>query len=229
MYNARPVAILLLAGIGSRLGKPHPKSMTPLNNGETIISRALRILRERDLNILGVVGFKMELVMEFAADIYFAYNPRYDTTNTAKSLLTGLHQIDNQDVIWLNGDVVFDGKIIDRVLQCETSAVAVNNARVSDEEVKYTLDGDGYIDAISKTVSGGLGEAIGINLVRAKDLSAFKQKLAEVDDNDYFEKAMELMIHEQGQVFRSVDISDCISIEIDFDEDLEKARALLSG
>ncbi|MEM7292475.1 MAG: phosphocholine cytidylyltransferase family protein [Pseudomonadota bacterium] len=228
IHSDRPIAILLLAGIGSRLGKPHPKSMTPLNNGETIISRALRILRERDLNILGIVGFKMELVMEFAPDIYFAYNPRYDTTNTAKSLLAGLHQIDDQDVLWLNGDVVFEGEIIDRVLAADGSAVAVNNARVSDEEVKYTLDGNGFINAISKEVRGGLGEAIGINLVRANHLSAFKSKLEEVGDNDYFERAMELLIEERGPTFRAADVSDLNCIEIDFDEDLEAARKMLN-
>jgi hypothetical protein len=32
----------------------------------------------------------------------------------------------------------------------------VNTAKVSDEEVKYTVDAEGYIKELSKTVKGGL-------------------------------------------------------------------------
>ena len=47
----------------------------------------------------------------------------------------------------------------------DQSFVTVNTAKVSDEEVKYTTDAEGYINELSKTVEGGLGEAVGINYV----------------------------------------------------------------
>ena len=37
-------AIILAAGIGSRLGKPHPKPLTELTTGETILERQIRHL-----------------------------------------------------------------------------------------------------------------------------------------------------------------------------------------
>ena len=37
-------AIILAAGIGSRLGKPNPKSLTKLSTGETIIGRQIKFL-----------------------------------------------------------------------------------------------------------------------------------------------------------------------------------------
>ncbi len=222
---ARTTAVILLAGIGSRLGKPHPKALTPLSYGETILARAIRILRGFGLPIVGVVGFKKDLIMEAAPDILFAYNPEYDQTNTSKSLLAGMRDLEG-DVLWVNGDVVFDRSVVERLLAAGASAVAVDNARVAEEEVKYTVNRDGYIDAISKKVAHPLGEALGVNLVRGEHLDGFRRCLAAVAANDYFERAMELLIAERGNVFLPVNIGDGRCVEVDFTADLEKANSL---
>lgn len=219
-------AVILLAGMGSRLGRPHPKSLTPLASGESILARQLRMLERFELQPHAVVGFKMDLIMEAAPHLLFAYNPNYDTTNTAKSLLCGLKHIHDEDVLWMNGDVVFEPEVLAGVLESDDSVVAVNNARVGEEEVKYTLNADGFIDRISKTVDKPLGEALGINLIRAPYLADFKAALAEVGDNDYFERAMELLIERRGNVFRPADVGAHMCVEVDFDADLERANTL---
>lgn len=220
-------AVILLAGLGSRLGRPHPKPLTPLGDGTTILQRQLDIVKGFDIPVIGVVGFKMELVMEAAPDLLFAYNPNYDATNTAKSLLCALRQIRDEDVLWMNGDVVFEPEIIDRLLATGEAAVAVNNARTAEEEVKYTLNDDGYINAISKQVTHARGEALGINYIPHRLIGKFCDKLDAVADNDYFEKAMEELIKEEGNVFRAVDVSDLLCMEIDFDADLVAVNKLL--
>jgi len=219
--------VILLAGMGSRLGRPHPKSLTPLENGETILSRQLRILSGFDLSVCAVVGFKKDIIMEAAPDVLFAYNTNYDTTNTSKSLLCALNHIHHSDVLWLNGDVVFDPEIIELMLEAKTSAVAVNNARTSDEEIKYTLNDNGYINTISKQVKNALGEALGINLIKAEHLELFKHKLELVDDNDYFERGMELLIDDMRDVFKPIDIGDRNCVEVDFEDDLSLAREMV--
>jgi choline kinase len=221
-------AVILLAGMGSRLGRPHPKSLTPLADGETILARQLRMLRMFDLDIWAVVGFKLDLIMEAAPDLMFAYNPNFDCTNTSKSLLAGLQHVHGEDVLWLNGDVVFEPAILEQVLACGESAVAVDNSKVADEEVKYNLGPTGYIRQISKKVPDPLGEALGINFVKAHHVPAFRQKLAEVADQDYFERAMELLIEERGDVFRPVNVGALRCIEVDFDADLARARQMFS-
>jgi len=219
--------VILLAGMGSRLGRPHPKSLTPLKNGETILSRQLRILKSYDLSVCAVVGFKKDIIMEAAPDVLFAYNTNYDTTNTSKSLLCALNHIHHSDVLWLNGDVVFDPEIIELMLTAETSAVAVNNARTSEEEIKYTLNENGYINKISKQVKNALGEALGINLIRAEHLELFKEKLGLVEDNDYFERGMELLIEELCDVFKPIDVGGNNCVEVDFEDDLALAREMV--
>jgi len=223
------VAVILLAGMGSRLGRPHPKSMTPLNERETILSRQLEVLRGHGLPICCVVGFKKDLIMEEASDCLFVYNPDYDCTNTSKSLLAALRHLGGRHVLWLNGDVVFHPEIIDRMLQAAEPTVAVNSARVGEEEIKYSLNEDGYIDQISKQNHMAQGEAVGINLVTADWLPAFCEKLEAVEDQDYFERAMELLIQQHGNVFKPLDISDLGAIEVDFEADLAEAKELVRG
>ena len=106
----------------------------------------------------------------------------------------------------------------------DKSFVAVNSASVADEEVKYTTDAEGYIRELSKTVKNGLGEAIGINYVSRADKAALVRQLGRVDDQDYFERGIELAIEQDNLRFEPVNISDLYAVEIDFAEDLERAN-----
>jgi choline kinase len=223
------VVIILLAGMGSRLGRPHPKSMTPLSSNQTILSRQLSSLRSHGLQICCVVGFKKDLIMEEAADCLFVYNADYDCTNTSKSLLTALKHFKNHNILWLNGDVVFHPLVIDKIIDSAESSVAVNSAKVGEEEIKYSLNQDGYIKQISKQNTEALGEAVGINYITSKWVPEFVEKLEEVEDQAYFERAMELLIQEHGNVFKPLDISDLGCIEVDFEDDLKAAKDLIQN
>ncbi len=149
--------VILAAGLGTRLGRPHPKPLTPLTNGETIMRRAVHLLRDAwaDVHVTAVVGFKLDIVIEAMPDIGFVYNEVYDSTNTSKSLLKALSLSHEGGVLWMNGDVVFDPRVLDIVeerIRNGQSFVCVDHASVADEEVKYTLGEDGMIEELSKTV-----------------------------------------------------------------------------
>lgn len=222
-----PIVVILSAGIGSRLGQPYPKGLTPLNNRESIFSRQVRIFRRFGLTVVVVVGFKKDLIMEADPNVLYAYNTDFDTTNTSKSLYCGLQHIQAEDVLWINGDVVFEADIIGRLLQEKGSLVVVNNSQVGEEEVKYTTDDDGFINAISKQVGDPLGEALGINLIEASHLEAFKINLQACDRQDYFERGMELLTQDIGPVFRPLRVDDGACVEVDFKEDLQRAKTLV--
>ena len=180
-----------------------------------------------DINI--VVGFKKDLIMESIPDATYIYNPIFDQTNTSKSLLKALKKYVGESVLWLNGDVVFDKKIFGLLtpyINKNASFVSVNNEEVGDEEIKYTLNPDGFIKEISKTVKNGLGEAVGINFISSKDIDFLIKRLEECDNNDYFEKGIETAILKDQIKVHAVDISEFKCIEIDFLEDLEIANKI---
>lgn len=226
---------ILAAGFGTRLGKPYPKPLTRLSSGETIMERQVACMRASfgsDVRIVAVVGYKMDLVIEAQPDLLFAYNESYDSTNTSKSLLKALRLSDAGGVLWLNGDVVFDPRVLDVVadhIRRDRSFVCVNTDSVAEEEVKYTLDDRGLIDQLSKQVVGALGEAVGINFVAGKDKAALIERLGECDDNDYFEYGIELAIQKDGLAFEAVDISAYPCVEVDFEADLGRANSMLVG
>jgi choline kinase len=225
--------VILAAGMGTRLGRPHPKPLTPLADGRTIMRQQLDNLRQTfgaDARVTIVVGFKMDLIMEAAAaEASFVYNEIYDQTNTSKSLLKALQLAPPGGVLWLNGDVVFVPGLLDSLvphIAAGGSFVAVNTASVAEEEVKYTLDGEGHVKELSKQVQDGLGEAVGINYVADGDRQTLIAHLEKAADGDYFERGIETAIAEAGMRVNAVDISAFGCVEVDFDADLARANTL---
>ena len=221
--------VILAAGVGSRLGSPNPKPLTLLEDGRSIMQRAVDNLSTRfELSsVTVVVGFKKDMLMEAFPQVSFAYNPLFGETNTSKSLLKGLRLTGRDPVLWLNGDVVFEPALLDLLadqLDRGQSFVAVNTEQVGDEEVKYDLDEAGFIRNLSKEVTPALGEAVGINFVSADDKPYLIARLEDCDDNDYFERGIELVIDKDARRFSAVDISSAMCIEVDFAEDLTRAN-----
>ena len=226
----QPQVTILAAGMGTRLGRPFPKPLTLLADGRTILAQQLENIYEAfgaDTKVQIVVGFKLDLILEAAPDVSFVYNERYDQTNTNRSLLKALRTSSAGPVVWMNGDVVFDPAILKRMqanIDADQTVIAVNTSAVSEEEVKYTVTADGMVNELSKTVVNGLGEAVGINLIAAKDKAKLINWLAQCDDQDYFERGIELAIEKDGLKVIPVDISDLFAVEVDFEADLERAN-----
>ena len=215
-------AVILAAGVGSRFRKRLPKSLIQLPAGYTIIANQIAILRDNGVNeVIVVVGFKKELVMEENPDVLFRYNPLYHITNTSQSLRMALESSEVDDVIWLNGDVYLDDTVISRIINASGNIIAVNKSMCGEEEVKYKTDSAGRIIEISKKVQNAEGEAVGVNKILKGDFGIFLKCLQECNENDYFEMGIEIAI-KKGIVFNPVDISDCTCIEIDFKKDLEQ-------
>lgn len=222
--------VILAAGMGSRLGRELPKPLTELSDGRTIMQQQhdnIAAAFGNDVTITTVVGYKLEHIIDAFPDVEYVYNEQYDQTNTSKSLLRALKATGKHGVLWMNGDVVFDPQVLVRVagrVHADESFVSVNTSTVSDEEVKYTVDAEGFIVELSKQVQGGLGEAVGINYISSRDKAAFIRHLQRCGDQDYFERGLELAIEHDGLRLEPVDISDLYAVEIDFAEDLERAN-----
>jgi choline kinase len=216
--------------MGSRLGRSLPKPLTELSDGRSIMQQQhdnIRAAFGTDARIMTVVGYKAEIIVEAFPEVDYVYNDRYDQTNTSKSLLRALSKSGKGGVLWMNGDVVFDPLVLGRAIELiarDQSFVTVNTSKVSDEEVKYTVTADGFISQLSKTVVGGIGEAVGINYISSADKKAFIRQLSRVDDQDYFERGLEMAIEEDGVRLQPLDISDLYAVEVDFAEDLERAN-----
>ena len=220
--------IILAAGKGRRLGAlQNPKPLTPLINGQTILGLQIEALKKHFSlhDILVVVGHKKELIMEAFPDLLYVFSPGYETENTSKSLLRALYKV-NEDVLFLNGDVVFPNELLNDLTRSEKALMVVDEKPVGKEEVKYDLNPDGTFKHISKEVKGAKGEALGINLILKTELALLRSTLEACLPNDYFEKGIELAIQQGLKIYPYVIAKDgCV--EIDFPEDLERANKLI--
>lgn len=222
--------VILAAGKGSRLGQGDlPKPLTLLESGKSILEHQLEALSYCvSLNqVIVVVGYRKEEIMERFPDLVYVFNPQYGSENTSKSLLRALKKC-QENVLWLNGDVVFHHTILKKVLDNSKTSMVVNKGKVGEEEVKYRQNAEGKILAVSKQLSDPQGEALGINYCLLKDLDQFRRNLERCQPNDYFEQGIEFCI-EEGMPVWSVVIDHHLCTEVDFPEDLERANRLLSS
>jgi choline kinase len=219
-------AIILAAGLGSRLGLQIPKALVRIDDENTILDLQLRALRYfvRPEDIFIVVGYRKELIIDQYPGLTFVFNERFAHTNTSKSLLKALRRTRGEDTVWLNGDVYLSPEVLARVAETPASSVAVNTSRVADEEVKYVVNSRGVIAQISKSVQNALGESVGVNKVVSNDWAQLVHGLSRCKDTDYFEAGMEMSLDRID--FLPVDISDLSCIEVDFPDDLQRARSL---
>jgi choline kinase len=114
-------AIILVAGIGSRLGKlttEVPKCLVEVN-GISILENALGRLRDAGISeTVLVVGYREDMIRDRVGDaigrmrIAYRANEDFRTTSTSRSLWLGLADVD-EDVLVLEGDVFFEGSVLE--------------------------------------------------------------------------------------------------------------------
>jgi choline kinase len=221
-------AVILMAGISSRLGSTMPKCLTPLRPGYTILDHQLENLAAFASDVVAVVGFRKDLIVKLHAGLLFVDNPRFHETNTSHSLLLALKQIENEDVLVVNGDVVFDARIVAALLACEQSCMAVVRCPVADEEMKVSVDAGERIACVSKAIVEPVGEAIGVNLIRRRDLGLVTLGLQCCGPMDYFERGLEIAIG-NGLALRAVDVTGFPCVEVDYADDLSRAKEMIGS
>jgi choline kinase len=218
-------AIILAAGAGRRLGSDIPKPLTNLVNGKTIMDFQVECLSKivGVKNIIVVVGYKKEMILSKFPHLSFVDNDAFMRTNTSKSLLLALRNI-NDDVMWLNGDVYFDEDAPRLLLNTGFSCCLVDRKRCGQEEIKYNLTETKFIHNISKNVQEPLGECLGVNVILKNDLDMFRDELEKVDNRDYFEKALENLTVSKKIHLKPIDVTPFYCNEIDFEKDLKAVR-----
>jgi len=111
-------AVILAAGLGSRLGMDMPKCLVEIND-KRLIDYQLDLLKDFD-DIRVVVGFKEEAVMEHVSkrrpDCVFVRNPNYSTTSNSCSAKLAARHI-KEPYIVLDGDIYISPESFDSFLQ----------------------------------------------------------------------------------------------------------------
>ena len=237
-------AVILVAGVGSRL-RPitddRPKALVDLG-GETILARAVRLLVSYGVRkIVLATGYREDAVRAAMAGapvaVEYCRNPEFDRTQNSVSLALCREALGNDAFFKLDGDVVFQRQVLERLdASAAELAVAVDAGRMLDAEaMKVTLSQPDAttIAAFGKGIalSQSAGESIGIERVdrRASGplFAALSDAIAQGETGLYYEDVYSRLIAAGRLQAEAVGVADLPWTEVDDFSDLERARELV--
>lgn len=185
-----------------------------------------------------IVGYLKEQIISKYGNQYkgihlqYIENPLYASTNTVYSLMLAGEYFRRNDFLYFNADVVFHHELLGRlILSDKLTVLGVEVKKCGDEEVKVIVDETRRILRIGKKLSPDecLGEFVGIAKFSAEltedFITSLKTVVEEGDRMSFFERAVDLILEKHPMFYEN--ISDIPVIEIDFPEDLEKARTIV--
>jgi len=223
-------ALILAAGEGHRLADPfdRPKCLRGVG-GVPLLHHQLNALAAVDvLDVLIVVGYQQARVKDSVGSwARFVTNERYAETNSMYSFLLGERVLD-EDLLVMNSDVFCDPRMFELLLQAEGDALLYDSSSGDEDEQMKVHVRDGALVEMSKALprSRVSGENVGIlKLTRTTAESTAAAAAALVATG-----------HERGWLAEAVNFAaadhpiTCIDVEgwpwveIDFPEDLTRAR-----
>lgn len=234
-------AVILVAGIGSRL-RPitddRPKALVDLG-GETILGRTVRLLAEYGVRrVVLATGYREDAVkaaMQGAPlTVEYCKNPEFDSTQNSVSLALCRGTIGSDAFFKLDGDVVFQRQVLERLDATSAElAVAVDAGRTLDAEAMKVVASGTRITAFGKNValSASAGESIGIerlsSAASAKVFDALERTVAGGERGLYYEDVYSRLIAQGSLSAELVGVRDLPWTEVDDFSDLERARELV--
>jgi choline kinase len=241
-----PIAVILAAGIGSRLAPLTdncPKSLLTVG-GSIILERMIRNCLSCGMSqFVLVLGHRADEIKRFVDKTFrgirvtYVINEKYHETNTGYSLMLAASAIGTSEFIKFDADVVFDAKILRQLVDSELPNVLCidRNIALADEEVKVIADEQMRVVEIGKLVDPetALGESIGIEKISAVTGPLLFAELTQMMDSKanaqaYYEAAYERLI-DSGVPFHALDITGLNWTEIDTAEDFAAANAMFKS
>jgi len=225
-------AIILAAGSSKRLGKltEHtPKCLLSLGD-KTILQHQTENLRASGVNdIVLVTGFCEEMIKQACgSDCRYITNPLFATTNSIYSLWLARKEALEGFVV-LNSDVVFHPQLLARLL-CSPYPDALTisyHGSLGEEEMKVKMQGERVCD-ISKEMSPeeAQGENVGIVKFSPQGAKVLFDTIEELVGQGIVNAWLPLAFQKICSRYNlfAVSTDGLPWIEIDFPEDLEKAR-----
>ena len=225
-------ALILNSGLGSRMGeltKEHPKCMTEIAAGETILSRQLKMIAGAGIReVVITTGYYDTVLMEYCRGlglpIHFTFvkNERYAETNYIYSIDCAREYLDD-DILLMHGDLVFEERVLERVMGCPDSCMAVSSTLPLPEKDFKAVVRDGFVTKVGIEFFEEAMAAQALYRLRRED---WKLWLGEIhafceagNDRVYAENALNALDGKAN--IRAMDVRDLLCSEIDDAEDLQ--------
>ena len=226
-------ALILNSGLGHRMGvitKEHPKCMTEISSKNTILSRQLRQLVAFGIEeVVITTGYYDKVLVDYCHALHlplkftFVNNPRYAETNYIYSIYCAKEYLKDDDIILMHGDLVFENLVMEAIINCENSCMAVSSTLpLPDKDFKAVIK-DGRIDKVGIEFFDNAMAAQPLYKILKNDWLVWLNNIERFCENDnrkcYAENAFN-EVSEQCNIY-PCDVKDMLCAEIDTPEDLD--------
>ena len=224
-------ALILNSGLGSRMGvltSEHPKCMTEVSPSDTILSRQLRQLADVGVSeIVMTTGLFDEVLVRYCESLglplrfTFVKNPVYDKTNYIYSIYCAREHLDG-DILLMHGDLVFENEVLDKILACPGSCMAVSSTLPLPEKDFKAVVRDGFVQKVGIEFFDDAMAAQALYKLRAADWRLWLDSIAAFCEAGnvkvYAENALNAL--DGAAHVRALDVQDLLCAEIDNPDDL---------
>lgn len=232
-------ALLLNSGMGTRMGgltAEQPKCMTKIAGEETILSRQLRMLAATDITeVVITTGAFEETLINYCNSLAqplpltFVKNPLYRDTNYIYSIYCAKDLLDD-DILLLHGDLVFDCRVLDQLLESPVSCMAVSSTQPLPEYDFKAVIQNGLIQSVGVEFFNGAIAAQPMYLLRRDDWRQWLERITAYCEAGntacYAEQALNEIT---GSIkLAPLDIKKMLCSEIDNADDLAAVSARLN-
>ena len=224
-------ALILNSGLGSRMGvltSEHPKCMTEISTGETILSRQLRQIADAGIEEVVITtgyydGVLVQYCLSLELPIHFTFvkNPIYDKTNYIYSIYCAREHLDD-DIILMHGDLVFENEVFDRVMASEVSCMTVSSTLPLPEKDFKAQVVDGKVMKVGVDIFNEAMEAQALYKLFKEDWKVWLGKIEEFCENDNRKVYAENALNELNGAanITALDVENLLCSEVDNPEDL---------
>ena len=226
-------ALILNSGLGHRMGvitKDHPKCMTEISIKNTILSRQLRMLVSFGIEeVVMTTGYYDKVLVEYCEALHlplkctFINNPLYADTNYIYSIYCAKEQLKDDDVVLMHGDLVFESQVMEAVIDCPKSCMAVSSTLPLPEKDFKAVVANGHIEKIGIEYFDNAVAAQPLYKILKEDWLVWLSKIEEFCESGNRKCYAENAFNEVSEQCCLVpcDVQNMLCAEIDTPEDLE--------
>ena len=228
-------AIILAAGLGTRLGKltkKYHKSLLSIND-ESIIERQNKILKSLKIDeIIIVTGHNQNILVNELSkyNVNFIYNQNYNITSTTESHYVIKDFLDDE-IVMLCGDVIFEQEIIEDVLKQNNSndiSLLIDTSKIIKDDILVNIERENIVN-IGKNIPNNKSNAtwIGISKFSMNGSKIFKRSIEEVVEEGFLGgEITDVFRHiiNKKNIIHAKNFNEKIWYNVNTKEELEKAR-----
>jgi len=150
-------ALILNSGTGSRMGAITPcKCLVEVDAGVTILDAQIEALLNCGINDLYITtGHNADVLKSYIGEHYpenqitLIYNPLFDQTNYIYSIHLARSHVDDDDILLLHGDLIFEQNVLHDLLAADKSVMVIDTTQPLPEKDFKAVVNNGRVKSVS--------------------------------------------------------------------------------